>query len=94
MRYSKTIVPWVVLTLAPNLLHAYVGPGVGLSALGSILAFIGAIFLLIAGFLWYPIKRLIKGRAAKKPSPHQSSSQQAGDSTQARGAGVPDDGDP
>ena len=49
-----------VVMLAPGLAQAYVGPGVGLSALGSVLAFIGAVFLLIVGFLWYPIKRLLK----------------------------------
>jgi len=38
---------------------AYVGPGVGLSAIGSILAFLGVVFLMIAGFVWYPIKRAI-----------------------------------
>lgn len=48
--------------LLPALAHAYVGPGAGLSAIGSILAFLGAIFLLIVGFFWYPIKRLVKGR--------------------------------
>jgi hypothetical protein len=53
----------VVLALAPGLSSAYVGPGVGLSALGSVLAFIGAIFLLIVGFLWYPIKRLLRRRS-------------------------------
>jgi hypothetical protein len=47
----------------PGLAQAYVGPGVGLSALGSVLAFIGAVLLLIVGFLWYPIKRLLKGRS-------------------------------
>ena len=40
--------------------HAYVGPGAGLTAIGSILAFVGALLLLILGFLWYPIKRLFK----------------------------------
>jgi hypothetical protein len=54
------------LALAPGLLQAYVGPGVGLSAIGSVLAFIGAIFLLIVGFLWYPIKRLLRGRSGNK----------------------------
>lgn len=53
--------------LLPALAHAYVGPGAGLSAIGSILAFLGAIFLLIVGFFWYPVKRFIKGR--KKDSP-------------------------
>jgi predicted PurR-regulated permease PerM len=40
--------------------HAYVGPGAGLSALGTIVAFIGACLLIIIGFVWYPIKRLLK----------------------------------
>ena len=39
---------------------AYVGPGAGLSALGSVLALIGAAFLLFVGFLWYPIKRMLR----------------------------------
>jgi hypothetical protein len=37
---------------------AYVGPGAGLSAIGSILAFLGVIALMILGFVWYPIKRM------------------------------------
>ena len=70
----------IALALAPDLVQAYVGPGVGLSALGSVLAFIGAVFLLIVGFLWYPIKRLLKRRskpvaeeaAAGNPDAHKS----------------------
>jgi uncharacterized membrane protein YidH (DUF202 family) len=42
--------------------HAYVGPGAGLSAIGVVLALIGALFLMIAGFVWYPVKRLLKRR--------------------------------
>jgi hypothetical protein len=57
---SCTACAAIVSALAPGLAQAYVGPGVGLSALGSVLAFIGAVFLLIVGFLWYPIKRLLK----------------------------------
>ena len=45
---------------------AYVGPGAGLSAIGSALALIGAVIMLIIGFLWYPIKRYLRGRR-KKP---------------------------
>ncbi len=50
----------VFLLALSSFAHAYVGPGAGLSAIGSILAFIGTLLLLIIGFLWYPIKRLIK----------------------------------
>ena len=73
------LIPCVILTAAPNLLHAYVGPGVGLSAIGSVLAFIGAVFLLIVGFLWYPIKRLIKRKPDKNPGPGNTASLNAGD---------------
>jgi hypothetical protein len=40
--------------------QAYVGPGAGLSAIGSVLAFLCTVFLLIVGFFWYPVKRLLK----------------------------------
>ncbi len=44
----------------PSLAMAYIGPGLGMSAIGSFLALVGAVFLGILGFLWYPIKRLLK----------------------------------
>jgi hypothetical protein len=62
MKIFKQIFLCILPAFAPGLLHAYVGPGVGLSAIGTVLAFIGAVVLLIAGFLWYPIKRLLKRR--------------------------------
>jgi hypothetical protein len=49
-----------VAVAVPGLAHAYVGPGLGLGAIMSFLALIGAVFLGILGFLWYPIKRLIR----------------------------------
>lgn len=42
--------------------HAYVGPGAGLSALGIVVGLIAAVLLGIVGFIWYPIKRLLKLR--------------------------------
>ena len=45
------------LLLAPMPAAAYVGPGAGLSAIGSALALIAAIGLAIVGFIWYPVKR-------------------------------------
>lgn len=46
--------------LSPSLAHAYVGPGLGLGAVSSFFTLIGAIFLGIVGFIWYPIKRLLR----------------------------------
>ena len=45
---------------------AYVGPGAGITAIGSLLALVAAFALCIVGFVWYPVKRLLKG--AKKRS--------------------------
>jgi hypothetical protein len=45
--------------------HAYVGPGAGLSALGSLVALLGTVAVAILGFIWFPVKRLLK--ALRKP---------------------------
>lgn len=45
--------------------YAYIGPGAGLSALGSVLALIGAICVTFVGFVWFPMKRFLKKRRAK-----------------------------
>ncbi|MEM9667764.1 MAG: hypothetical protein AAF950_02480 [Pseudomonadota bacterium] len=51
------------LAIAPAA-SAYVGPGAGLTAIGSLLALIGTIVLMIVGFVWYPVKRLLRRRKA------------------------------
>lgn len=38
---------------------AYIGPGAGMGAIGTVLALIGAFLLLIVGFVWYPVKRFL-----------------------------------
>lgn len=38
--------------------EAYVGPGSGLSAIGALLAMLGAVAFAIVGLIWYPCKRL------------------------------------
>lgn len=41
---------------------AYVGPGVGLGAIGAILAMIGGLFMVILGLVWYPFKVMLRKR--------------------------------
>lgn len=50
----------ILLCVLPSPAMAYVGPGAGLTALGALLAVVGTIFLAIVGFVWYPIKRLLR----------------------------------
>lgn len=44
----------------------YVGPGAGLTAIGSALALVGGVFLTIVGFVYYPLKRWIRRRRTQK----------------------------
>jgi len=44
----------------PVVAHAYVGPGLGLGALGVVFGILASIFLGIVGIFWYPIKRLLR----------------------------------
>jgi hypothetical protein len=48
---------------------AYIGPGAGLSAIGSVLALLGAVLLMILGFVWYPVKRILARRKQDAPPP-------------------------
>ncbi len=52
--------------LIPQPAMAYVGPGTGIAALGALLAIIAGVIAAIFGFLWYPIKRLLRKRKKAK----------------------------
>lgn len=58
----RILVPLTVaatlLMASPGIALAYIGPGAGITAIGTAIALIGAILLAIVGFVWYPIKRL------------------------------------
>ena len=60
MKFTYQIILTAFLFTLSPLAQAYIGPGAGLSAIGSIIAFVGAFLLIIVGFLWYPIKRFLK----------------------------------
>lgn len=52
-----------LVALAPGTALAYVGPGAGLSAIGTFLALLAACVLAVVGFIWYPVKRLLGGKS-------------------------------
>ena len=47
----------------PGVALAYVGPGAGLSVIGALFALLAAVALAVVGFVWYPVKRLLRRRA-------------------------------
>lgn len=56
----RTQIFTIILTLAPTSAFAYIGPGVGLGAIATFFAVALGLLLLLVGFLWYPLKRLLK----------------------------------
>jgi hypothetical protein len=45
---------------------AYVGPGGALTVIGSFLALFAAVLLAFFGFIWYPLKRLLRWRKERR----------------------------
>jgi uncharacterized membrane protein len=66
---------WPLLVLALWLARsesaaAYIGPGAGISVIGTAVAFIGSLIFALIGFVWYPIKRLVaamKNAGVRRP---------------------------
>ncbi|NOC47428.1 hypothetical protein [Ruegeria sp. HKCCD7559] len=50
------------LLIIPTTALAYIGPGAGLGAIGTLVALVGAVLLAIIGFVWYPVKRMMRRR--------------------------------
>lgn len=53
------------LMYAPQAL-AYVGPGLGLGVVATVLGILFGLVALIVGVIWYPIKRLVRRLIKKK----------------------------
>jgi len=49
-----------IFALIPSAAYAYVGPGSGITVIGAALALVGGVILAIVGFIWYPVKRLVR----------------------------------
>jgi amino acid transporter len=58
----------VGVVLLPVASHAYIGPGAGLSAIGTLLALIATVVVAIFGFVWFPVKRMLRNLKKAEPS--------------------------
>lgn len=65
-----TFVPLAFILLAsvsPAL--AYIGPGAGISVLGSLLSILATIFVAIGAIIFWPLRKFMKRRKARRESP-------------------------
>ena len=63
---KSLVLAFLGLLAATTPAAAYIGPGAGLGAIGTVIAVIGAVLLMLVGFIWYPVKRMIK-KMRKQP---------------------------
>jgi hypothetical protein len=57
------------LAMAPGAALAYIGPGTTGGAIAAAFGFLGAVFLAIVAVIYYPIKRMLKGKKSSSPKP-------------------------
>jgi hypothetical protein len=69
--FPRRIVAILLGLVVSSPVFAYIGPGAGLSAIGSVLALIGALLLMILGFVWYPVKRMMASKKQDSPPPEE-----------------------
>ena len=64
----RIVVALFMLFGVQAVVHAYIGPGLGVGTIAVALGFVGSIFLALFAVLYYPIKRMIKkgGKREKK----------------------------
>jgi hypothetical protein len=60
-RYPSQVIAVFLLATSFSA-EAYIGPGAGIGAIGTVVALFGAILLAIVAFVWYPVKRLLRTR--------------------------------
>jgi len=69
----RSVVLLTLLIAVPTPAAAYVGPGAVLAVIGAAVAVVGAVFVTVGGFIWYPIKRLLRaiGRGEEESPPEE-----------------------
>ena len=63
---------FLILVASPPAL-AYIGPGAGISVLGSLLGILGTIIVAIGAILFWPIRKMMKRRKATAAAESESS---------------------
>lgn len=72
-----------MLLVTPSV--AYIGPGAGISVLGSLLSILATIVVAIGAIIFWPLRKLMKRRKARRESIRST------ETAQAAGGGTGDD---
>jgi high-affinity Fe2+/Pb2+ permease len=56
----KIILAALILFILPSTADAYIGPGIGIGAIGTVFGVLFSMFAAFLGVLWYPFKSALK----------------------------------
>ena len=68
----------LLLLIQINTAMAYVGPGAGISVLGSLLSILATIFVAIGAIIFWPLRKYLKRRKARRETPLSTESAKPG----------------
>ena len=65
---TKTMIPVLLalLLVTSGQALAYIGPGAGISVVGSLLSILATFFVAIGAILFWPVRKLLKRRKARR----------------------------
>lgn len=66
MRKLTAFLICAIAMLTAGTAQAYVGPGLGLGAIGAVLGVVLSVVLALFAIFWYPLKRLFKKKVPPK----------------------------
>jgi membrane protein implicated in regulation of membrane protease activity len=69
----------VLLLVQSGIALAYVGPGAGISVLGSLLSILATIFVAIGAIIFWPLRKYMKRRKTRRENPAGIETVEAGD---------------
>lgn len=80
MLKTTTLILLVLILLAPvSPAVAYIGPGAGISVLGSLLSILATIFVAIGAIIFWPLRKFMRRKKAQRKSPVSSKADNPGD---------------
>ncbi|HMI19911.1 MAG TPA: hypothetical protein VK533_10230 [Sphingomonas sp.] len=66
IRPRTLLLPLALWVACPAPAFAYMGPGIGLGAIGAAMGIIVSLLLVTISVIWYPLKRLFRRKRGKR----------------------------
>ena len=79
MQVFRLVAYFLILMAVTPIASAYIGPGSGISIVGSLFGLLATIFLAVGAILFWPYRRMLKKRLQKKAEDEEDEELPAGE---------------